>query len=107
MATPTSDEKTTALITYLTIFGLIIGFIMNNTKKSEFVSYHIRNMIGLSLGMIALGVLFWMGIPSLLIKGLQLVLVILWTIGIIGALKGEKLEIPVVGKFFQDWFKSI
>ena len=107
MATPTSDEKTTALITYITILGLIIGIIMNNTKKSEFVSYHIRNMIGLSLGMIALGVFLWMGIPSLLIKGLQLVFVILWIIGISGALKGDKLEIPVVGKFFQDWFKSV
>ncbi|GGG38364.1 hypothetical protein GCM10011344_44030 [Dokdonia pacifica] len=107
MATPTSDEKTTSIITYFTVFGLIIGLIMNHSKKSEFVSYHIRNMIGLCLGMVALGILHWVGIPSMLIKGLQLVLVILWTIGFIGALKGERLEIPVVGKFFQDSFKSI
>ena len=107
MATPTSDEKNTAVISYITIFGLIIALVMNNSKKSAFVSYHIRNMIGLSLALIAFTLLHTWGIPSLLIEGLQLVVVILWVIGVVGALKGEKLEIPVVGKFFQDWFKTV
>lgn len=107
MATITSDEKTTAIISYITIIGLIIGIIMNTNKKSDFASYHIRNMVGLSLTAIALSMLLWAGIPSLLINGLQLVLFVFWILGFIGAIQGEKKEIPVVGKFFQEWFKSL
>ncbi|MFT5891604.1 MAG: putative membrane protein [Dokdonia sp.] len=107
MATPTSDEKTTAIITYITIIGLIIGVIMNSSKKSDFASYHIRNMLGLSLISIALSLLNWVGIPSLLINILYIALFVLWVLGFVGAIQGEKKEIPVVGKFFQDWFKSV
>ncbi len=105
--TATNDEKTTALIAYATWVGLLIAIVMNSSKKSDLVSYHIRNMIGLSLLAAGLTVLNWVGLPGLLLSGLVLVLVILWLIGLVGALKGEKQEIPVLGKYFQDWFKSI
>jgi len=106
MAT-SSNEKIASIITYFTIIGLIIGLIMNSTKKSEYISYHIRNMIGLSLTGIAVSMLRWIGIPSMIISVLQLTLIVLWILGFVGAIQGEKKEIPGVGKLFQDWFKSI
>ncbi|MFC4632524.1 DUF4870 domain-containing protein [Dokdonia ponticola] len=107
MKTPTSDEKTTAIIAYVTFIGLIIAMVMNDAQRSNLVSYHIRNMIGLSLISAGFGVLGWIGFPGLLLSGFGIVLMILWFIGFVGALKGEKQEIPVLGKYFQDWFKSI
>ena len=107
MATITSDEKTTSIISYLTIIGLIIGIVKNNTLQSEYVSYHIRNMVGLSLIGILISVLQRFYFPSIITNVLWLAVFVLWVIGFAGALKGEKLEIPTLGKFFQDWFKSI
>ena len=107
MTTITSDEKTTSIISYLTIIGLIIGIVRNNTLQSEYVSYHIRNMVGLSLIGILISVLQRFYFPSIITNVLWLAVFVLWVIGFAGALKGEKLEIPTLGKFFQDWFKSI
>lgn len=107
MTASTSDEKTYSIITYITIIGLIIGIVKNNTIKSEYISFHIRNMIGLSLMGIAINSLPWFHFPGMFIDGLRIGLVVLWVIGFLGAVKGEKLEIPGVGKFFQDWFKNI
>jgi hypothetical protein len=32
---------------------------------------------------------------------------VLWILGSVETIQEEKKEIPVLGKFFQDWFKSI
>ena len=43
MNTGTVQEgKTIAIISYITIIGLIIAFIMNQSKKNSFASFHIR-----------------------------------------------------------------
>lgn len=105
--TATNDEKTTALIAYATWVGLLVAIVMNSSKRSDLASYHIRNMIGLSLLAAGFTVLNWIGLSWLLLSPFVIILVILWLIGLVGALKGEKQEIPVLGKYFQDWFKSI
>ncbi len=107
MTTPTSDGKTTAIISYMWIIGLIIAFIMNNSNRDHFATYHIRNMMGLLLFSFGNGVLAWAGIPRIITIPITIILFVLWVIGLIGATKGEKQEIPILGKFFQDWFKSI
>ncbi len=107
MTTPTSDGKTTAIISYLWIIGLVIAFVMNSSKKDEFASYHIRNMIGLCAFGLGNSILGWVGAPGFLIWGIQIILFVLWILGFIGAIQGEKKEIPIVGAYFQEWFKSI
>ena len=101
-----SDGKTTAIISYLTVIGLIIALVMNSSAKNSFASYHIRNMIGLSLSGLVLSGLDKF-LPSFIIWPLGVALLIFWVIGFIGAVQEEEKEIPIVGKFFQDWFKSI
>ncbi len=32
---------------------------------------------------------------------------VIWLIGFIGAVQGSKKPIPVIGDYFQDWFKGI
>lgn len=43
------EGKTIAIISYITWIGTIIAFIMNNDKKNPFASFHIRQMVGLSI----------------------------------------------------------
>ena len=106
MSTTASDGKTTAIVSYLTLIGLIIAIVMNSSNKNSFASYHIRNMIGVCLtGIVLVGLDRFL--PGFIIWPLQIALAILWVIGFIGAIQEEEKEIPIVGKYFQDWFRSV
>lgn len=102
-----SEGKVAAILAYITIIGLIIAFVMNTSKKNEFASFHIRQGLGLGLTGFAFSLLFRFVdvpfLPSIISIGI-LVLVIL---GIIGAVQGERKLVPVLGPYFQDWFKNI
>ena len=50
-----ADGKNIAVISYLTIFGTIIAFFLNNDKKNEFAAFHIRQALGLWLTFFVLG----------------------------------------------------
>jgi uncharacterized membrane protein len=104
--TTVEEGKTNAIITYITIIGLIIGFVLNNTKKNSFVSFHIRQMLGLSLFALVNAYIIgrFSGIASMIIG---IGLLVLWVIGLLGAVNGEEKKIPLLGDQFQDWFKSI
>ncbi|SNR16441.1 DUF4870 domain-containing protein [Tenacibaculum jejuense] len=105
--TTIEQGKTNAIISYITIIGTIIAFILNSSKKNSFTSFHIRQMIGLNLlSLINSWVIyrFFGGIASWTISAL---LAVLWFIGLMGAINGEEKKVPVFGDYFQDWFKSL
>lgn len=97
-----SDGKNVGIIAHITIFGWIIALIMNSgDKKSEIGSFYIRQMLGLMLIAIILNfipVVGWI---------LNLGVIVLWVISLIGSFSGEKKLTPIVGQYFQDWFKGI
>lgn len=105
--TSVSEGKTAAIIAYLTIFGTIIAYFMNSSKRNYFTSFHIRQMVGLFLiSMINKYVVYdFLGTTAGWIVGV--LLFICWVIGFIGAIKGEEKEVPVVGIHFQNWFRGI
>jgi len=101
-----NNEKTIAIICYITFIGTIIAFIINNEKRNSFVSFHIRQMLGL------ISLHFLSYIVSTYVSGsLGLILIlfamVLWFIGFIGALQGEEKRVPFLGDQFQEWFKTI
>ncbi len=101
-----NDGKTAAIISYLWWIGLLIAFIMNNSKRNSFTSFHIRQSIGLSLISLASGLLVNFGIPlvgTIFFWGYFAFLVF----GILTAIKGETKPVPFIGDLFQDWFKNI
>lgn len=106
METTSNPGKTTAIIAYLTIIGWIIAFIMNNKENNTFASFHIRQALGLMLTYFAVSILISLtGIWMLSV--LYLVVFIFVILGIIAAVQEEEKTVPVLGDYFQDWFKSI
>ena len=101
------EGKTIAIISYLWIIGLIIAYIMNNDKKNSFASFHIRQMTGLVLLSLAISALRIVGIDGLVASALWIAYVVLWFIGIFGAIQGEEKRVPLLGDQFQEWFKGI
>ncbi|HDR52770.1 MAG TPA: hypothetical protein ENN90_14325 [Mariniphaga anaerophila] len=95
------DGKTKAIVAHITFIGWIIALVLNSSEKDEFASFYIRQLLGLYL----LNLVLWI-IP---IVGwiLNIVVFVFWILSLIGSIQGEKKETPVVGKYFQDWFKGL
>jgi len=100
------EGKTTAIISYITLIGLIIAFIMNNDKKNPFASFHIRQALGLGIFLLLDGLII-AGISHILYLIIFLGIFVLWLIGLIGAAQGQTKKVPLLGDYFQDWFKGI
>ncbi|MFT6699451.1 MAG: putative membrane protein [Porticoccaceae bacterium] len=102
-----NEGKIAAIISYFLVVGLIIAFVMNYNKKNSFASFHIRQMIGLSIAYSLNGWIVFPFLDKTTAAIITIILFILWVIGLIGAIKGEEKLVPVVGEQFQIWFKNI
>ncbi|MEZ4857835.1 MAG: hypothetical protein R2781_03420 [Flavobacteriaceae bacterium] len=111
MSETTSDNgKTVGIIAYLWIIGWVIALVMHNGNKTEHGAFHVRQALGLMILWLLLWVinmaLAFSGIPYLgYILGIAIF--VLWLLGFIGAIQGEKKLIPAIGEQFQKLFKSI
>jgi len=101
------EGKTAAIVSYLTWVGTLIAFLMNNTKKNPFASFHIRQAFGLSVASLVNTFLITKFTGAYVYGTIGLVLVVFRIIGLIGAFKGEEKLIPLLGDVFQENFKSI
>ena len=96
-----------SVIAYFAFVGLVIAFVLNN-PKDELVSFHLRQALGIHLLFLVSG--FVMVIPILgWLAGMVGALVgfILWVMGIIDAIQGRERVVPIVGKYFQEWFRGL
>lgn len=104
----TETGKTTAIIAYITVIGLIIAFVQNSEKKSAFAAYHIRQSLGLMLSGFVLGFINIIPILGWIISILGvLVLVIFWIVGLMNAINGRAAPVPVLGERYNKWFAGI
>jgi len=101
MEQSTIDEgKTIAIISYLTLIGLLIAFIMNNDKKNEFAKFHIGQALRALIAAILISIVgtvlaLFTGISFLSIVGYAgWIFVIL---GLINAAGGKMEKLPVIG----------
>jgi uncharacterized membrane protein len=94
------DGKTKAIVAHITLIGWIIALVLNSQEKDEYASFYIRQMLGL----IILNLVWIIPILGWIVG---LVVLVFWVISIIGAASGEMKLLPVVGQYFQDWFKAL
>ena len=102
-----NEGKTMAIISHLWVIGLIIAFFMNNSKKNYFASFYIRQMVGVNLIQVLNGWIVYKFLGNTAGIIVSVIVLVLWVISLIGAVKGEEKKVPVVGDQFQDWFKNI
>lgn len=115
----TDNGKTVAIVSYLTIIGWLIALLaMHNDRKTELGSYHLRQT--LLLYIIGIGFyIIWIAVfTTLFLSGgfwlaaiigwlVRLGLFVLWLIGFMGAINGEKKPIPLIGDKAQTMFPGI
>jgi uncharacterized membrane protein len=99
--------KTAAITSYILGIGVFIATSMNSEDKNSFASFHIRQGLGITITFISLGLILG-NFNSLMISVPMWIFVfVLWSYGIITALKGETKPMPLLGNLFQKWLKDI
>ena len=117
--TTTDNGKTAAIISYFTIIGWLIAyFAMHKDNKTELGSYQLRQTLLLNIAAIVIGwglgfvlgiLIVSTGIFALIYISyvLQLAIFVIWIVGLIGAINGEKKPMPLIGEKAQTMFPSI
>ena len=110
-ATPATEDRTIAILSYLTIIGFIVALVMHSSKKTALGSFHLRQTLGLIVSGLVLGVagivlafipiLGWLALMAAWIGFL-----VLWLLGLIAAASGQQKPVPVMGEHYQKWFAS-
>ncbi len=96
------DDKTKGIVAHITLIGWIVALVLNQGEnKGELASFYIRQMLGLLL------ISFVIGFIPVINLIAWIVLFVFWVMSLIGSLNGEKKLTPVVGQYFQEWFKAL
>tara|TARA_B100000795_G_scaffold104061_1_gene76756 strand:- start:28593 stop:28916 length:324 start_codon:yes stop_codon:yes gene_type:complete len=106
METSPNNQKILAIVTYITLIGWIIAFMVNSTKKNPLVTYHQRQALGIQLLYFGISVLITItGLVALQVLFFGVLIFII--IGITNASKEQEKPLPILGEYFEDWFKGI
>lgn len=95
------DGKNVAIISHLFLIGWVIALIMNSTNKTEYGSFYLRQVVGLMLIGLIVGL-----IPVVNIFGGLLVFIAL-IMSFVSSLSGKMKPTFLLGNQFQDWFRTI
>jgi len=115
----TDNGKTASIVSYFWFIGWLIAyFAMYKDNKTDLARYQLRQTLLFHIATTViswgLGLLFGILIVSTgglsiyyLLRIVQVGFLILWIIGLIGAINGEKKPIPFIGERAQTMFPGI
>jgi uncharacterized membrane protein len=108
----TSNDKTAAIVSYITPIGWLISYFALNQPKSSLANYHLRQTLFLFIVMIAFNILLSIVAKmapflSLILSIAGLGLFVLWIMGLISAINGEEKPMPLIGEKAQEIFKNL
>ena len=108
----TSNDKTAAIVSYITIIGWLISFFALNNPKTSLGSYHLRQNLLLNIIYIAFYIVMnilarFAPMLSLLASIAGLGFLVLWIMGLISAINGEEKPMPLIGEKAQEIFKNL
>lgn len=102
------DGSKLAVISYLTIFGIIIAFYMNNERKNPFTLFHIKQSLGLWATLIIINLSIVSNFDVFMLRvSVYIFFITLWFYGFMGALSGKLNLVPLVGKLYQKLFSNL
>lgn len=102
------EHNSTAIIAYITFIGWIIALVKNKEEKNAFASFHIRQMLGICCVGLVVVILAFIPKFGIFINFFgMLIVIVLWVLGLISAVNGERKKVLVLGTFFQEWFKGV
>jgi uncharacterized membrane protein len=95
------EGKTIAIISYITLIGTLVAYLMNNNKKNEFAKFHIGQALRAWLTGIVVTIVanILVSITDIgFLSYLSYTGLVLAIIGLVNAMNGELKKIPIVGE---------
>ena len=117
--TPVQEDRTAAILSYITIIGFIVAIIIHSGKKTALGAFHLRQVLGLIV--IGFGVGIAVAISAFILAFIPIIgpllILLLWgglwvggfllvLIGLIAAIQGKLTPVPVIGVQIQKWFAN-
>ena len=106
-----AEDKTVAILAYITLIGFIIAIVLHGQKKTALGAFHLRQMLGIFLtgvaAWIAVMMLMFVVIGVFLAPVVWIMIFVLWIMGLIAAINGEQKPTLLLGKQYQEWFKGV
>lgn len=103
-----TDDKTVAILSYITLIGFIVAVVMHGSKKTKLGTFHLRQALGLWItgivcwiGLMVIPVIGWIALPFVMLG-----LFVLVVIGFIAAASGQMKPVPLLGDKYQKWFAN-
>lgn len=102
------NGKNIALISYIPLIGWIIAFVLylENNARDSIARFHLRQTLGLLISYIGGTMILAFFKIGFLFFPFEIASAVLWIIGLLSALKGHEKPVPLIGTYFQEWFKS-
>ena len=102
------QNKVIGIVAYITLIGLIVAFILNQTNKDDFATFHIRQSLGIFASGVVISLFSVVPIIGwiLAIVG-SILVVVMWFFGLISAVNGTMKPVPILGDKFEEWFQSL
>ncbi|UUC43891.1 hypothetical protein [Flavobacterium cerinum] len=101
------QSRTVAIISYLTIIGTIIALTMNMESKTRFAGFHIRQALGINLTFYVLAYFVGYADSWMVSSAFFIFFFVLWAYSLVGAIQNDMKTTPILGEYFQKWFKNL
>ncbi|RXM38127.1 import component protein [Chryseobacterium sp. CH21] len=104
------DNKTLSVVSYITLFGWLISFVIGKEKSNSLLKYHLKQSLGLLIFSIVLSIILnvLMMVTKIGVLGIfGFIPLVLMIIGIINAANNVEKPLPMIGKMFEDKFSFI
>lgn len=105
-----SKGRKNAIISYITIIGVIIAYYLNNEEKnkSDFASFHIRQSLGLWLTLIIVNLSITKNFDIFMLRvSVYVFFVTLLIFAISNAISSKAHPVPLVGTLYQKLFANL
>lgn len=107
----TTEDKTVAILSYITLIGFIAAVIIHNNKKTQLGAFHLRQALGIFLTWIGVVVcdfilVFIPILGWLAMFALWIAVIAMLVMGLVSAIQGQMKPVPVLGPLYQKWFGS-
>jgi uncharacterized membrane protein len=114
-SSPGVDGKTISIISYFSLLGWIIAYVLFSSNKSKLATFHIRQSLGLMIVAFALWVVMWIFLFIPVLGWIISILIwisfvgwfVLWVIGLVSAINGQEKPVPIVGDKAQEILAGI
>jgi uncharacterized membrane protein len=100
-----TEDKTVAILSYITIIGFIVAIVMHGNKKTKLGAFHLRQALGIVVSGFCIGFIGIIPILGWIVLVIGMILLaVVWLMGLIAAATGQMKPAPLLGKYYQKWF---